>query len=81
MSNSHHDYRSDRDYRVDGFRDLVPLADPYIAALLDKLRRIADSEDRAARLHGELPPPLDSQDFDADDGWPGQWTPRDWPHE
>ncbi|MGA7104666.1 MAG: hypothetical protein WBX49_04905, partial [Candidatus Deferrimicrobiaceae bacterium] len=42
--------------RDGGFRDLVPWADPYIAALIENLRRSAAMEDE---LHAELPPPLD----------------------
>lgn len=68
---------NDGEDRAHGFRDLVPWADPYIAALIDKLRRSADCDE--VEFVGELPPPLDSQDADADDDWTGQWSPRNWP--
>jgi hypothetical protein len=62
-----------------GFRDLVPWADPYIAALIEKLRHASDEEDEAERLEAvdELPPPL-SGDPD-DTPWQADWSPRNWP--
>jgi hypothetical protein len=63
-----------------GFRDLVPWADPYIAALLEKLRRAADAEQHEAELKraaAELPPPLDKDD--RGDKWQADWSPRNWP--
>jgi hypothetical protein len=66
------------------FRDLVPWADPYIAALLGKLRRTAAAESglRSAfgaddYLDAELPPPLDKED--REDHWQPDWSPRNWP--
>jgi hypothetical protein len=50
----------------DGFSDLVPWADPYIAALVERLRRTAAIEEALASQHaGE------------DDDEP--WSPREWP--
>jgi hypothetical protein len=66
------------DEEADGFRDLVPWADPYIAALIEKLRRSARFDDRGPAC--ELPPPLDSRDDRGDDR-PGGWTPRNWPRD
>lgn len=63
-----------------GFRDLVPWADPYIAALLEKLRRAAAAEEFEARTSDpacELPPPLDTND--RGDRWQVDWSPRNWP--
>jgi hypothetical protein len=60
----------------DAFRDLVPWADPYIAALMDKLRR--ESSARAGAV-GELPPPLDSENAERDSTWQADWSPRNWP--
>jgi hypothetical protein len=62
-----------------GFRDLVPWADPYIAALIEKLRRSAESELCDNEPLGELPPPLDSDDARDGDGLSTDWTPRNWP--
>jgi hypothetical protein len=64
----------------DGLRDLVPWADPYIAALIDKLRRAVENDRRENYLIDDVPPPQDSRDSDRDDP-PGQWTPRSWPDE
>ncbi|MGD9723229.1 MAG: hypothetical protein AB7O59_17990 [Pirellulales bacterium] len=62
-----------------GFQELVPWADPYIAALIDKLRR-EDDWDRSERGPvGELPPPLDSSDDADNDHRRGGWAPRNWP--
>ena len=72
---------SPRENAAGGFRDLVPWADPYIAALIEKLRRSATLGVCDDEVVGELPPPLDSDDAGADDGWPGSWSPRNWPHE
>ncbi len=63
--------------RRNGFNDLVPWADPYIAALVEKLRRSDDFLDEEAV--DELPPPLGSQDNERDEHWPHDWTPRNWP--
>jgi len=80
--------------RTEGFRDLVPWADPYITALIEKLRRTDDwsadersSDDRNrdewsdsdGRLSSELPPPLDS-DSPGRGGRADSWRPRNWPH-
>ena len=73
-----------RENPADGFQDLVPWADPYIAALIEKLRRAVEFDSDFTldgEATGELPPPLDSQDADRDDGWPGEWTPRNWPRD
>jgi hypothetical protein len=60
------------------FRDLVPWADPYIAALLEKLRQRAAFEDElAAKVAAELPPPLDKSD--RGDRWEADWSGRAWP--
>ncbi len=62
-----------------GFRDLVPWADPYIAALIEKLRAEADSEGVS---HGEtvdeLPPRSTGGPADRND-WRPDWSPRNWP--
>jgi len=62
-----------------GFHDLVPWADPYIAALIEKLRQ-SDPRDDASFLDpsDELPPPLDS-DRPEGDGWEPDWSPRKHP--
>jgi hypothetical protein len=74
MSDSH------ADNPADGFRDLVPWADPYIAELIEKLRASARFGDDGRPVN-ELPPPLGSQEAPGDDAWPGGWTPRNWPRE
>jgi hypothetical protein len=62
-----------------GFDDLIPWADPYIAALIEKLRNsVEESEDTIDDIFGELPPPLDN-DESTDDGWPADWARRDGP--
>ncbi|REK09924.1 MAG: hypothetical protein DWQ37_17630 [Planctomycetota bacterium] len=58
-----------------GFADLVPWADPYIAALLHKLDRAAALDEAFERA--ELPPPLDGDD--REEVWEADWTPRNWP--
>jgi hypothetical protein len=64
--------------RVDvGFRDLMPWGDPYIVALMDKLRQ-ADAREEAENIAAELPPPLDSDTAD-DYPWQPDWSPRDRP--
>jgi hypothetical protein len=63
-----------------GFQDLVPWADPYIASLIEKLRRSAEAGGFDAGAAAELPPPLDSQD-DPRDRRSGDWRPRNWPGE
>jgi hypothetical protein len=65
----------------DGFRDLVPWADPYIAALIAKLRRAADCDARESAIVDELNPPLESRENERDGRWPGEWTPRNWPRD
>ena len=64
-----------------GFEDLVPWADPYIAALIEKLRRdhARGEEDEQAGMVGELAPPLDNGDKDQDAPWQADWSPRNWP--
>lgn len=69
-----------------GFEDLVPWADPYIIALIEKLRRDlrTDGFNDEAQLLGEvdeLPPPLDSDAPLDDNSWQGDWSPRNWPGE
>jgi hypothetical protein len=74
------DAMSDPFPHPDGFRDLVPWADPYIAALLEKLRRQAADEEFDT-LGGdpacELPPPLDKDG--RGDKWQADWSERNWP--
>ena len=69
------------DPRPNSFRDLVPWADPYIAALIEKLRRAAERDRHDNGLIDELPPPLGTPDGDDDPCWPGQWSPRNWPND
>src|SRR4051812_18769893 len=59
----------------EAFRDLIPWADPYIAALMEKLRQ-------AQRLEptDELPPPL-SGNPDRELPWQADWSQRNWPRE
>lgn len=64
----------------DGFAELVPWADPYIAALIEKLRRTADSDWRGGAPLDELSPPLGSQDSRVDDASRTDW-PRSRPGE
>lgn len=69
-----------------GFADLVPWADPYIAALIDKLRREEAADETEplqgndsldwSQAAGELPPPLGDQ---RDLPWQADWSPRNWP--
>ncbi len=59
-----------------GFHDLMPWGDPYIVALMDKLRQ-ADANERAGNgISAELPPPLNG---DEGNDYPAQpdWSPRD----
>ncbi len=63
-----------------GFQDLVPWADPYIVALVEKLRRSAACADDDEDALAELPPPVANEARGHDGGWPGGWTPRNWPH-
>ncbi len=65
----------------DGFRDLVPWADPYIASLIDRLRRSVEEDRSENYLVDEVPPPLDSRDADLGDSRSVQWSPRDWPND
>jgi hypothetical protein len=62
-----------------GFQDLVPWADPYIAALLRKLAHTAALEEAEARApeRCEQPPPLDKTDREV--RWQADWSPRNWP--
>ena len=56
------------------FHDLVPWADPYIVALIEKLRRTyADEEDSLPLGRAELPPPLDSDRPDEDNWESDRW--------
>ena len=67
--------------REGGFRDLVPWADPYIAALVEKLRRasaLADDLDASDAMN-ELPPPLGKDD--RRETWQADWSPRNWPRK
>jgi hypothetical protein len=72
-----------RSKKARGFHDLVPWADPYIAALIEKLRHAddfgGDEDDDARGPVGELPPPLDNGDPDRDNPWQPDWSPRNWP--
>ncbi|MEX2113606.1 MAG: hypothetical protein WD845_10500 [Pirellulales bacterium] len=63
-----------------GFRELLPWADPYIASLIDKLRRSAGCDEVDFVPRGELEPPLDSPDR-RNDRWDGEWRPRNWSDE
>ncbi len=63
-----------------GFHDLVPWADPYIAALIDKLRHADDLEEEASSdAVDELPPPLENDDSNRDTPFQPDWSPRNWP--
>jgi hypothetical protein len=72
--------RFERQPAADGFRDLVPWADPYIAALIDKLRNADDFSEEAdgSEAVDELPPPI-GDDPDQDVPWQADWSPRNWP--
>jgi hypothetical protein len=63
-----------------GFRELLPWADPYIASLIDKLRRSAGCDGVEFVPKSEVEPPLDSPDRYSD-RWDGQWRPRNWGEE
>jgi hypothetical protein len=57
------------------FHDLVPWADPYIVALIEKLRRsYADEEDSLPPSRAELQPPLDSDRPDEEDPQSDWWS-------
>lgn len=58
-----------------GFHDLVPWADPYIAALIEKLRRDEADGEAFSDPRAELSPPLESQRPDGDD-WRPDWSVR-----
>jgi hypothetical protein len=75
--------KTSRSNPADGFQDLVPWADPYIIALIEKLRRDCDLDDDTdlREAIGELPPPLDSDAPDDDNSWQSDWSPRGWPCE
>ena len=67
--------------RTAGFEDLIPWADPYISALIEKLRRECESEvddepTGESPLASELPPPLNDH---RDAPWQADWSPRNWP--
>jgi hypothetical protein len=64
-----------------GFQDLVPWADPYIAALIENLRRAEDFSEEAdgSDAVDELPPPLGNDQDDRDDPWQADWSPSNWP--
>jgi hypothetical protein len=62
-----------------GFHDLVPWADPYIVALIEKLQRDEADGEAFSDPRGELPPPLESQRPERDDGradWSARRGPR-----
>ena len=61
-----------------GFQDLMPWGDPYIVALMDKLRQADANEQRENDIAAELPPPLECDDAD-DYPWQPDWSPRDRP--
>jgi hypothetical protein len=67
--------------REGGFRDLVPWADPYIASLVEKLRRTAAIEEALSTsdARSELPPPL--EEGDPRETWEADWSPRNWPRK
>ncbi len=55
------------------FEDVVPWADPYILALIEKLRNSDIDDDQPT---AELPPPLTDN---PDEPWQADWSPRNWP--
>jgi hypothetical protein len=77
------------------FADLVPWADPYIAALLEKLRRAERDRAEASDdcdTHGRETdnwdgcddevaelPPPLESDNDHDSAWEADWSNRNWP--
>ncbi len=66
--------------RTTGFQELLPWADPYIASLIDKLRRSAGCDGVDFVPRDEMEPPLDSPDRRGD-RWEGEWRPRSWSEE
>ena len=63
----------------DGFAELVPWADPYIAALIEKLRRAADCSEPGSAVTDELAPPPADQSSLNEDPWRGGWRPPNRP--
>lgn len=63
-----------------GFEDLVPWADPYIVALVEKVRRDQRLERAAGSPWAELPPPLDSGDPNYENYRRPIWTRRQRPN-
>ena len=64
--------------RSSRFNDLMPWGDPYIVALVEKLRRSAELEEEAdAEASAELPPPFDNDDADGDGSWQADWPRRE----
>jgi hypothetical protein len=63
-----------------GFEDLVPWADPYIVALVEKVRRDERLERSTSRQRAELPPPLDNGDPDLDGYRRATWSHRQRPN-
>lgn len=62
-----------------GFHDLVPWADPYIAALVEKLRRSEQLEETALHdISDELPPPLDNGEVEPESPRLPDWSRRNW---
>ncbi len=64
-----------------GFQELLPWADPYIAALIEKLRTSPEFADADVDAVDELPPPLESDNPAGDEAWQADWSPRNWPRE
>ncbi len=62
-----------------GFEDLVPWADPYIVALVEKVRRDEWRERAASNQRAEAPPPLDNGDPDFENYRRRTWTRRQRP--
>jgi hypothetical protein len=56
-----------------GLRDLVPWADPYIAALIEKLRRCSETDLDGPSLADESPWRRDARRRG--------WSPRSWPRD
>lgn len=63
-----------------GFEDLVPWADPYIVALVEKVRRDERLERAAGYQRSEQSPPLDNSDPDFENYRRPSWTRRQRPN-
>lgn len=62
-----------------GFEDLIPWADPYIVALVEKVRRDERLERATDNPRAELPPPLPSGGPDYESYRRPTWTRRQRP--